>query len=62
MVKCNSIECNFIERNSVERPNIYSNLNSAPLNKISLTDKQHFRVNEINELNIILLQRLKKKN
>ena len=50
MVGCNSIECSSIERNSVERPNIYPNLNAALLNEILLSDQQHFRLNNINEI------------
>ena len=50
MVGCNSIECNSTERNSVERPNIYPNLNATPLNEVPLSDQQHFRLNEINDI------------
>ena len=50
MVRCNSIECNSTEGNSVEKSNIYSNLNATPLNKISLSDQQHFSLNKINEI------------
>ena len=50
MVECNSIGCNSIERNFVERSNIYPNLSAAPLNEISLSDQQHFRLNKINEI------------
>ena len=51
------VECNSIEHNSAERSNIYPSLN-----KISLSDQQHFRLNKIMKLKIISLQRLKKEN
>ena len=44
------VECNSIEQNPVERSNIYPNLNAIPLNEISLSDQQHFRLNKINEI------------
>ena len=49
------VECNFIECNFVEKCNIYPNLNATQLNEIplsatSLNDKQHFRLNKINEI------------
>ena len=50
MVGCNSIEHNSVECSSVERSNIYPNLNAAPMNEISLSNKQHFRLNKINEI------------
>ena len=50
MVGRNSIEYNSIERNFVERSNIYPNLNATPMNEISLSDQQHFRLNKINEI------------
>ena len=46
MVGCNSVEWNSIERKSIERPNIYPNL----LNKIPLSDQQHFRINKTNKI------------
>ena len=39
------VECNSIGHNTVERSNVYPNLN-----KISLCDQQHFRLNKINEI------------
>ena len=50
MVECNSIEYNSVEYNSVEKANIYPNLNATQLNEIVLNDKQHFRLNKINEI------------
>ena len=44
------VECNSIEQNPVERSNIYPNLIAIPLNEISLSDQQHFRLNKINEI------------
>ena len=44
------VECNSIEHNTVEGSNIYPNLNAIPLNDISLSDKQHLRLNKINEI------------
>ena len=41
----------MVECNSFEAPNIYPNLND-----------QQFKLNKINEVKIILLQRLKKEN
>ena len=50
MVRCNSIEHNSVEYNSVEKSHIYPNLNATQLNEIPLNDKQHFRLNKINEI------------
>ena len=39
------VECNSIEHNLVQGSNIYPSLN-----KISLSDRQYFRLNKINEI------------
>ena len=62
MVGCNSMGCNSIERNSLEKPTIHPNLNATMLYLIPFSYQQHFRLNKINEIKIILLQRLKKEN
>ena len=51
------VECNSIEHNPVEISSIYPGLN-----QISLSDQQHFRLNKINEIKTISLQRLNKEN
>ena len=56
MVECDSIECN-----SVERPNIYPNLNETSLNEIPLSDQQHFRLNEINEIKDFFVGKIKER-
>ena len=50
------VECNSIERNSVERSNIYPNLNATPL-----SDQQHFRLNEINEVKDYFVAEIKQR-
>ena len=40
----------MVECKTLERSNIYPNLNTIPLNEIPLSDQQHSRLNEINEI------------
>ena len=61
MVGCNYIKCNSTERNSVERPNIYPNLNATPLNEIPLSDRQHIRLNKINEIKDSFIAEIKER-
>ena len=56
MPGCNSVECI-----SIERPNIYPNLNSAPLSASPLSDQQHFRLNKINEIKDYFVAGIKKR-
>ena len=46
---------------SYETHNMYPNFSETPLN-IPLNDQQHFRLNKINKLKIVLLLRLNKEN
>ena len=50
------VECNSIEHNLVEGSNIYRNLN-----EISLSDRQHFRLNKINEIKDYLVAEIKER-
>ena len=50
------VECSSIEHNPAERSNIYPNLN-----KISLSDQQHLRLNKINEIKDYFVAEFKKK-
>ena len=54
-------ECNSIEHNPVERSNIYPSLNATPLNEISLSDQQHFRLNKINEIKDYFVAEIKER-
>ena len=49
------------ECNSHETHNIYPNLNSVPLNKISLNDEQQFRLKQINEIKDYFVPEIKEK-
>ena len=51
----------MVECNSVERSNIYPNLNAIPLNKISLSNQQHFRLNKINEIKDYFVAEIKER-
>ena len=55
------VESNYVERKSVEKSNIYPNLNATPLNEISLSDRQHFRLNKINEIKDYFVAEIKEK-
>ena len=55
------VECNSIEHNSVEKSNIYPNLNSTPMNEISLSDQQHFRLDKINEIKDYFVAEIKER-
>ena len=61
MVECNSIEYNSVEYNSVGKANIYPNLNATQLNEIVLNDKQHFRLNKINEIKDYFVAEIKER-
>ena len=50
------VECNSIEHNPVDRSNVYPNLN-----KISLSDQQHFRLNKINEMKDYFMAEIKER-
>ena len=61
MVECNSVECN-----SIEKSNIYPNLNATQLNEIPLSatplnDKQHLRLNKINEIKDYFVAEIKER-
>ena len=55
------VECNSIEHNTVERSNVYPNLNEITLNEIFLSDQQHFRLNEINEIKDYFVAEIKER-
>ena len=60
------VECNSIERNSVEKCNICPNLNTTQLNEIplsatSLSNKQYFRLNKINEIKDYFVAEIKER-
>ena len=55
------IECNSIEHNSVERSNRYPTLNATLMNEISLSDRQHFRLNKINEIKDYFVAEIKER-
>ena len=61
MVEYNSVECNSIEHNLVKGSNIYPSLNAILLNKISLSDWQHFRLNKINEIKFYFVAEIKER-
>ena len=61
MVECNSTEHNSVECSSVEGSNIYPNLNATPMNEISLSDQQHFRLNKINEIKDYFVAEIKER-
>ena len=50
------VECNSIENNPAERSNIYPSLN-----EVSLSDKQHFRLNKINEIKDYFVAEIKER-
>ena len=50
------VECNSIEHDFHETPNMYTNLSA------NTSNDQQFRLKKINEIKVILLQRLKEKN
>ena len=61
MVECNSVECN-----SIEKSNIYPNLNATQVNEITLSatplsDKQHFRLNKINDIKDYFVAEIKER-
>ena len=51
----------MVECNSVERSNIYPNLNAIPLNEISLSDQQRFRLNKTNEIKDYFVAEIKER-
>ena len=55
------VECNSIEHNSFERSNIYPNLNATPLNKIPLSDQQHFGLKKLMKLKIKFVAEFKER-
>ena len=55
MAEHDSIECNSAACNPYETHNIYPNLN------LSLSDKQQFRLNKINEIKDYFVAEIKKK-
>ena len=55
------VECNSIDHNPIERSGIYAGLDAIPLNEISLSDRQHFRLNKINEIKYYFVAEIKEK-
>ena len=51
----------MVECNSVERSNIYPKLNAIPLNEISLSDQQRFRLNKTNEIKDYFVAEIKER-
>ena len=50
----------MVEHHFQEKTNTYPNLGAIPLSAASLSNDRQFRLNKVNELEIILLLRLKK--
>ena len=61
MVECNSIVCNSTEIKPVERSNIYPNLNGIPFSATPLSDRQHIRLNKINEIKDYFVAEIKER-